>query len=187
MKKIFTLLSLAVLVAGKVSAQVPSPTITVTNATVCTAPCNGMATATTQTVTGMTFLWSTTPPQTSNTAVGLCPGAYSCTITLAPFGSTSGTCTVTCASAVNEITVDDNISVYPNPTHQELNLQSDNVVSGKVTLLIRNILGAVVYREIIELNGTLSRKVDVSILPQGIYDVQLINGSRITRKQFVRE
>lgn len=187
MKKIFTLFSLAVLMVGQVSAQVPTPTITVTNATICTAPCNGMATATTQTVTGMTFIWSTTPPQTTNTATGLCPGVYTCTISLAPFGSTSGAGTVTCASAVNEITVDENVSLFPNPAHDVLNVEMEHLLNGLVKLEIRNILGTLVYREMVEVNGYLNRRIDITELPNGVYDVEIVNEGRITRQKFVRQ
>ncbi len=107
MKKIFTLIGLSFLVAGSVSAQiVPTLTVTTTNATNCTAPCNGTATLVTGGITGATYLWSTTPAQTTATATGLCPGVYTCTVTLSVIGSSTGTGTVTCTSTgINEIAV----------------------------------------------------------------------------------
>lgn len=188
MKKIFTLLSLAMLTAGMVSAQTPTLTVTTTDATICSAPCDGSATVS-PTVGGMTYVWNTTPAQTTATATGLCPGVYTCTVTLSPFGSTTGTGTVTCSAGtgINVITVDDNISLFPNPAHVELTLQSGYELNESVEILIRNMLGATVYQETVILSGYLNRKVDVSALPVGIYDVQLISDTRITRKQFVRE
>ncbi len=185
MKNFYSIICLTILVAGTASAQVPTPTITTTPATACTAPCNGTATAVATTVVGMTFLWSTNPPQTTNTISGLCPGVYTCTVSLAPFGSTVGTGTVTCATAVNEISMDENISLFPNPAHQELNLQLNEAREGKTIINIRNILGTLVYQESLE--GTLSTRIDISELPVGIYDLELLNGNRITRQKFIKE
>ncbi len=189
MKKIFTLIGLSFLVAGSVSAQiVPTLTVTTTNATNCTAPCNGTATLVTGGITGATYLWSTTPAQTTATATGLCPGVYTCTVTLSVIGSSTGTGTVTCTSTgINEIAVDENISLFPNPAYQELNLQLDNPMDGQVALQIINILGKVSYQEVFEANGLTTKKINISSLPAGIYDLELVGAGRITRQKFIKE
>lgn len=187
MKKISTLICLVALFAGKVYAQLPTLTITTTPATNCSSPCNGTAFADAQGLPGVTYAWNTTPTQTTATATGLCPGVYTCTVSLSPFGSTSGTGTVTCATAVNEISVDDNISLFPNPAHSFVNVQSGYELNQSVNIIVTNILGATVYQESITVSGYLNRKIDVFALPAGIYDVQIVTGKRISRKQFVRE
>ena len=54
-------------VAGKLSAQI-TLTVTVTNPTNCTAPCNGTAAA--NNIPGASYAWNTTPVQTTATATG---------------------------------------------------------------------------------------------------------------------
>ena len=185
MKQLITLICIVMLFAGKVSAQL-TLTVTVTNATNCTAPCNGSAAA--NNVSGATYVWNTTPVQTTATATGLCPGTYSVTATLAPYGSAGGTGTVTCtANGVNTISVDENIRVFPNPAHNELYLQVNTALQGKVDFTIRNILGTAVYQEAIETNGSLYKWIDISTLPAGMYDVEFLHGTQITRNKFIKQ
>lgn len=187
MKKISTIICFAALFAGKIYAQIPTLTITTTPATNCSSSCDGTANANAQGLPGVTYAWNTTPAQTTATATGLCPGVYTCTVSLSPFGSTSGTGTVNCATAVNEVTVDENISLYPNPSNSFVNLQTDYAMNGSAIIVIRSILGNVVYQESMAVNGYLNRNINISGLPAGIYDLQLVTEARVSRKQFIRD
>ncbi len=68
-------------------------TSTSTNVT-CNGANNGTATANPNGSTNYTYLWNTTPPQNTQTATGLAPGSYTCTVT--SFGcQTTTTVTIT--------------------------------------------------------------------------------------------
>ena len=181
-KTVLLFLFSALFFVGKVSAQLPSLTVTVTNSTNCSAPCNG--TASVPTITGATYMWN--DGQTTPTATGLCAGTYSITATLSIY-STGGTGTVWCCTGVANISVDDNITLYPNPAHNELYLQINSSLQGKVNFTVRNILGMAVYQEAIETNGSLYKWIDISVLPTGIYAVEFVNGTQTIQKKFIKQ
>lgn len=184
LKFLFPFLFCVFCLVGKVSAQLPSLTITITDASNCSSPCDGTAAA--NNVPGATYVWNTSPVQTTPTATGLCPGTYSCTASYLTF-TTGGAGTVGCASAVNNISIDENISLFPNPAHNELYIQINTALQGKIDFTVRNILGTVVYQESIETNGYLYKWIDISALPTGVYDVEFLHGTSVTRNKFIKE
>ena len=191
------LISVALLfIIGKMYAQTTPLvlTTTVTPATQCTAPCNGTATVT-NVVGGTppyTYLWNVTPPQQTQTATGLCPGSWQVGVwdATTPLPN-QGTVlvTITCVTiGVNTLSsIEENISVYPNPAHHELYISITSELQGKVDLLIRNILGVVVSSESMDTNGNLYKWIDISLLPAGIYDVEFMNGNEIIQKKFIKQ
>jgi len=184
LKTFFPFLLFVFLFAAQASAQL-TLTVTVTNATNCTAPCNGSAAA--NNVPGATYVWNTTPVQTTATATGLCPGTYS--VTGSYMGLTAGgTGTVSCTpNGINNVSVNENIRLFPNPAHSELYIQVNTDQQGKVDLVLRNILGIVVYQEAIETNGHPYKWIDISALPAGIYDVECMDGNTLSRNKFVKQ
>lgn len=183
LKTLFTFLLFVFLFAEHSSAQL-TLTVTVTNASNCSAPCDGSAAA--NNIPGATYVWNTNPVQTTATATGLCPGTYS--VTAAYMGFTgSGTATVMCTSGINNISVDENISLFPNPAHNELYIKINTEKQEEIDLTLRNILGTVVYQEAIQTNGYLNKRIDISALPAGIYDVECFHGTTITRNKFIKQ
>ena len=82
---------------------------------------------------------------------------------------------------VNEINQKSSISVYPNPTSNELTVVSsfDNIE----TIKISNVFGAIVKE--IKLNTSAKyTKVSVTDLPSGIYTIQLNAGKKISILKF---
>jgi hypothetical protein len=185
MKKILLFSFLVMFMVVKVSAQL-TLTVTVTNASKCTPPCDGTAAA--NAVPGATYIWNTTPVQTTSTATGLCPGTYSVTATLAPFGSVGGTGTVICtATGVNNVAVDENTILFPNPAHNVLNIEFGSAFEGKVNLVIRGVVGNVVLADFFDLNTSNNRSVNISSLPKGVYTVEFMTESTSIVKQFIKQ
>lgn len=165
----------------------------VTPATACTAPCNGTATAN---VTGGVppyfYSWGTTPVQTTQTATGLCPGAYSVTITDSntPTPNTAkGNAVIICnvANAVSGISLDESIHLFPNPAHSSLTVQFSSAVQGRIRVVIRGILGTEISREVIEVKNSASHTMDISGLPNGAYYVEFLTESSVISKQFIKQ
>lgn len=195
MKKLL-LFTASLLFIGKVYAQTTPLvlTTTVTAATACTAPCNGTATVTN--VAGgtppYTYLWNVSPPQQTQTATGLCPGSWQvgvwdATTPLPNQGTTM--VTITCVTTgINALSaMEENISVYPSPAQNELYLQINSMLQGKIDFTIRNIFGAVVHNESIETNGYLYKWIDISVFPDGIYSVEFMSGNEIVQKKFIKQ
>lgn len=83
--------------------------------------------------------------------------------------------------------MEENISVFPNPAHNELYLQINSGLQGKVDFTIRNIFGAAVHNEAIETSGYVYKWIDISLLPVGIYNVEFMNGNEIIQKKFIKQ
>jgi hypothetical protein len=79
--------------------------------------------------------------------------------------------------------------IYPNPSeslvHIEFDLQSS---AGSSLIAIKNILGQTVYSSQKNLSpGKQKLEVDVSSLPEGVYLIQLLAGSRISAARFIKQ
>jgi hypothetical protein len=82
---------------------------------------------------------------------------------------------------MNEINTRALVSVYPNPTSNELNVVSslDNIEAIKIS----NVFGAIVKE--IKLNTTAkSTTVSVKELPSGMYTIQLNAGKKLSTFKF---
>ena len=74
--------------------------------------------------------------------------------------------------------------VYPNPAHQKIFINFNNVVSGLVQVKIANALGQIVLdRKIAYTNEEIA--IDIMDFTPGIYNIQLFNGSNILNKKII--
>ena len=169
----------------KASAQI-TLTVTITDATNCTPPCNGVAAA--NNVSGATYAWNTTPVQTTPTATGLCPGTYSVTATFMTFtGSGSGT--VACVSAVHEYGLDKYVDVFPNPASENLSVNFSYPNGGTVQgFSVFNSIGEKVLSETFSASAKkFSGKLYVGNLPSGVYFLELKDEKNAYRTKFLKE
>jgi hypothetical protein len=77
-----------------------------------------------------------------------------------------------------------NISIYPNPVTDELNVQFDDNQSGVADISIFSMEGKLLQQAQFYGNNT---SLDVQKLPKGMYILQLNNGDKIAVKQFVKQ
>ena len=179
------ILSLMFFQSQKASAQLPTLTVTITDATNCIAPCNGQASV--PVISGATYSWNTTPPQTTATATGLCPGTYSVTATLAPFGSTGGSGTVACATGIQENGMSTFINVFPNPASENITISFTYPNGGAVNeVSVFNSIGEKVLTQNIA-SKKLSNKLFVGNLPTGVYFLVLKDEKNSYRTKFIKE
>jgi hypothetical protein len=81
--------------------------------------------------------------------------------------------------AINDLNLNDNISIYPNPAKTELNL---NVSQNDITeLSISNILGQVLIK------SKNQNRIDISDLPNGIYIITISRGQLNQTQKFIKE
>ena len=181
-KTVFLFLFCAFLSSGKLFAQLPSLTVTITNSTNCSAPCDG--TASVPTVAGATYLWS--DGQTTATATGLCAGTYSVNATVSIY-STSGVGTVWCGTGVVDLTTASGLSLFPSPATESVSLDLSSTSYGDYSLSVITILGETIRTEKISVNGNLNKQIDVSALPGGVYFVELRNGNKFYAVKFLKQ
>ena len=72
----------------------------------------------------------------------------------------------------------DDLSIFPNPTSEELNIQTKKEFS---EIEVINALGQIVYQ------GDFSSKLNISNLKSGMFQLRLIGQEGITRKTFIVE
>ena len=84
-------------------------------------------------------------------------------------------------SSQNEL---DTLSLYPNPTNGNLNIQLSNTINNG-TLKVITITGQMVFEQH-NLNGT-TFNFDVTSLNQGVYIVQLISGNEVFNSKFIKQ
>lgn len=164
-----------------------------TNASVCTAPCNG--TATVSNVNGgnppYSYLWSTNPAQQTQTATGLCPGTY----TVGVYDSTSpipsyGTAqvTITCIQGLEEYLLNNYVQVYPNPASSFITVLVSYPNVGKVKeVTIMNTMGEKAFTQNFSSFVNFSETVDITSLAPGIYFVELQDEKNSYRTKFAKQ
>lgn len=183
-KTLFLFLFCAFFSSGKLFAQLPSLTVTITNSTNCSAPCDG--TASVPTVAGATYVWNTSPVQTTATATGLCAGTYSVSATVSIY-STSGTGTVWCGTGVVDFTTASSLSLFPSPATESVSLDLSSTAYGNYSLNVITLLGEVIHAETISVNGNLNKSIDVTTLPSGVYFIELSNASKFYAGKFLKQ
>lgn len=90
--------------------------------------------------------------------------------------------------AMNLDKTDIQLSVFPNPAKDILQVQTGVGLKGNTSLIISDAAGRQVYKkEVVLLQGSNTLPVNISMLSAGIYTVRLINGNDNYIKQFVKE
>ena len=94
-------------------------------------------------------------------------------VTVIAFGPcTSDTATFT--FDVNQISVDEDfmngsLSIYPNPTRGLFNVEFATIASEEVEISIVNMVGQVISRDVVTVNGVYQSQFDLSEVPSGVY------------------
>ncbi|MEK7253507.1 MAG: T9SS type A sorting domain-containing protein, partial [Bacteroidota bacterium] len=137
-----------------------------------------LGTATVTTVGGTppyTYLWSTSPPQTTQTATNLPTGDYSVTVTDGNGCTVVATAHVDFLSAAGEV-AEVAVRVFPNPTNGQVFIEAE--IPGAVRLQVFDAAGRLVLSE--EKSG-LPCSLDLADLAEGMYLLKMEAGQRIER------
>jgi len=107
------------------------------------------------------------------------------------FGSEEGNFTLTaeCAIGLDELNIDNAMTMYPNPTSGMLNIRFADVTSSSpVYLSVFNVNGQEVFTQsALALNQGEIRNIDLSSLAGGLYTVLVSNGDLISRSKLIIE
>ena len=73
------------------------------------------------------------------------------------------------------------VKIYPNPTNEQFTIKTD-YDKGAVSVMMLNMMGQMVMYFTVE--G--ERTIDVSHLPAGVYTLQMLGGSVVTKKVIIK-
>ncbi len=135
------------------------------------------------------YLWSN--GATTQNISNLCNGMYSFTVTDSVFCRTYGAnnllitgCTVGMPSIETNAL---QISVYPNPASDELEIQFSTLNSEEVTIEIVDVLGQVVFtQQLVSASGTNTLKMKVDFLSCGVYFLKVNADSKQESVEFLK-
>lgn len=148
----------------------PTPLIVTTSSTTesCTNCCDATATVNPSGGTApYIFSWSTTPSQSGQTATGLCAGTYTVCVTDANGCTNCDTITINPISGIQNISREDQMSIYPNPTNDIFYFETGRAET--IEFVIYDLLGKKVGNGILPLAVRSYEAVDVCSLKPGIY------------------
>ena len=66
-----------------------------------------------------------------------------------------------------------NFNIFPNPNNGKFNVQIQAYNTEKLNLVVRNLIGQMVYQEKVSVINSKNKSLDLSYLPQGMYTVSL--------------
>ncbi len=84
--------------------------------------------------------------------------------------------------------LDENISVFPNPTVGEFSIKFNETWRGDVRCQITDIFGRPIYSNILDnRNGSSSHEIDISSRNDGLYLIQLVQGDKKSMFKLIKE
>jgi hypothetical protein len=123
---------------------------------------------------------------TGSTISDLAPGVYiptledenGCTATLDPIEISSST-------GINELDFVNRFSLSPNPARSNINILLDLNSTIDTRLVIRNVVGQIVYNiQYTNINSIIST-IDVSTFESGLYTLTLTSGNKLASQKFI--
>lgn len=91
-------------------------------------------------------------------------------------------------AGIDEINILESVEIYPNPTHNNLNIQLFLENEETFNLKIFSITGQLIYKEeMTNVSGDFTKQIDLSGLHKGIYFLQLLNDKGIITKKIILE
>jgi len=91
--------------------------------------------------------------------------------------------TVTSGNSVNEVVSVNNVTVFPNPSTDNMNVSVELAKGGQATIVVRDLAGRTIYSAVQSMNsGNNVSSVDVSSLAAGSYLLNVtVNGENINK------
>ena len=112
-------------------------------------------------------------------------GTYSVTVT--DVNGCSGTAQFTYTSLGTVGTLAANVTAYPNPASQQLNVRVSTEQPETYTLTLYSTLGAAMWQRTVQVNGVHIEPISVEHLPAGIYMLHVSSGERASSIRVVVE
>jgi beta-glucanase (GH16 family) len=122
-------------------------------------------------------------------AINLEQGTSILKVEFAQGGCNLGNLTFVEPSGIENIEIGDNIEIYPNPTSNILNFSiNDGIENGnEISVKIFNLDGELILSNLLAFDEDKTLRIDVSMLPKGIYFLNLNSESRNINAKFFKQ
>ncbi|NBC81742.1 MAG: T9SS type A sorting domain-containing protein [Bacteroidetes bacterium] len=91
-----------------------------------------------------------------------------------------------CLTSVNNHSINNGLSIYPNPTEGIFTIDFANIIeSGKVTIVLHNMRGQEVYKEIMNLSNKNNTQISLVGQPAGIYVLRVLTDKRFFTAELI--
>jgi hypothetical protein len=125
-----------------------------------------------------TYLWSTTPAQTSASISGLAPGLYEVTVTDGGGCVIVDTAFVAFPNGINELN-GQSILIYPNPATDHIYVEMATANPPWMTVSINDLSGRIIIQEV------TSNSINTSSLANGIYLIKVSTDEEIYKSRLI--
>ncbi|MFI5171219.1 MAG: lamin tail domain-containing protein, partial [Chitinophagales bacterium] len=102
-----------------------------------------------------------------------------------PEGSPGTEFILPCANSINDEETVSIISIYPNPANELIAISAPAEINGNSMVNIFDLAGKKIIST--EVNTDINRMIDISILPAGLYHLQMINDGNKFTASFIKE
>jgi PKD repeat protein len=92
----------------------------------------------------------------------------------------------TCAG-VEDIMDQDNISIYPNPANNTVNLEFTKAISGNAKIEISDITGRLVSTQVLSASEGKTIPIDISSMAAGMYIMKVTTGTNVYFDKFIKQ
>jgi len=93
--------------------------------------------------------------------------------------------TVNCFLSLDEVNLDEYITVYPNPARNSVNVNFSLIEASSAKLSMTNLLGATIFEQTLSENSTFTETIDISTLQKGVYFIQVQVGNKTYTKKLI--
>ncbi|MFY9311125.1 MAG: T9SS type A sorting domain-containing protein [Bacteroidia bacterium] len=114
-------------------------------------------------------------------------GSYTVVVTVAGCSSAASTAVSVINAGIDQLANNSFFTIYPNPNEGNFNIDFRTSVKATYTLELKNTLGQVVYKEMLnDFNGQYQKQIDVNQFGKGLYMISVRNShSGIIKKVVV--
>jgi aminopeptidase N len=77
------------------------------------------------------------------------------------------------------------LSVYPNPANEVLNVDLILNSASKINIILKNIIGKTIYKEILNSTANIAQSIDVSSFAKGIYILEINTAKTTLQKKII--
>ncbi|MBL0097502.1 MAG: T9SS type A sorting domain-containing protein [Bacteroidetes bacterium] len=177
------------ILAGETSCTTPTVNLTQSGSL---SFCAGDSVTLTANGTGYQYQWKKNNVNiagaTAKTYAAKTAGVYKCKVTNSCGSKGSGTRTVTVpcrTSDDNVVQIEEQLSVYPNPATDQLNLEFP-FTEGDAIITVVNSLGQTMLKQNVA-SADEDIQVNVQNLPEGLYFITVQNGERAFYSRFIKK